>query len=92
MADPSKMPREELERAKDLGAAAYCAAYIHLMARELGIDETDTEGIRTMIVQMVEPMNHATEAIWRALMNDNVGKEEVLIRFRQSLMDIDGHI
>lgn len=88
MADPSKMPREELERARDLGAAAYCAAYIHLMARELGIDESDTDGIRTMLVQMVEPMNHATETIWRALMNDNLGKEQALIRFRQSLLEI----
>jgi hypothetical protein len=34
---------------------------------------------------MVEPINHATEATWRALMEDTEGRDEAVERFRQSL-------
>lgn len=88
MTDPSHLPREELERARDLGAVTYCGAYVHLMGQELGVDTSDKEALNHMLLQMVEPMNQATEAIWRALMNDNVGKEEALIRFRRSLLEL----
>lgn len=88
MADPAELPREELERGRDLGAATYLSAYIHLMLRELGIAHfaSDTAGVNSMVEQMVEPMNIATEAIWRALMDDHSGEmEKVLERFRESL-------
>lgn len=88
MSDPEELSREELERARDLGAVTYCGAYVHLMGRELGVDTSDKESLNHMLLQMVEPMNQATEAIWRALMNDHVGKEEALIRFRKSLLNI----
>lgn len=89
MAEPTKIPREELERMRDLGAVAYHSAYIHLMAHELGVDVSDTEFISDMVVRMIEPMNLATEAIWRAMMNDHSGEiEKVLERFRESLDNI----
>lgn len=84
MADPSRIPRDELENKRDLGAVIYCGAYIELMRRELDVP-MDKAGMNEMITLMVEPMNHATEAIWRALMSDHKGLEEVLERFRQSL-------
>lgn len=83
--DPSQLTREELERARDLGAAAYLASYVRLMMRELKINETDTIAINTMAVQMIEPMNLATQAAWRALMEDHEGLEQVLKQFRSSL-------
>lgn len=86
MSDPAQLPKEEVERARDLGAVTYCAAYIELMARELGINTR--EGVNQMVSEMIEPLNYATEAIWRALMSDNLGKEETLIRFRQSLLEL----
>jgi hypothetical protein len=85
MVDPSSIPREELERTRDLGAVTYCRSYILLMARELGVDMADTKTANSMTLQMVEPMNHATEAIWRALMEDHEGKERALERLQQSL-------
>lgn len=85
MVDPSTVPTEELERTRDLGAVTYCRSYILLMARALGVDMTDTKAANAMTLAMVEPMNHATETIWRALMDDQKGKKEALKRFHQSL-------
>lgn len=86
MVDPSSIPKEELERTRDLGAVTYCRSYILLMARTLGVDMADTKAANSMTLQMVEPLNHATEAIWRALMDDRSGEiEKALDRFRQSL-------
>lgn len=88
MADPSQLPREEVERARDLGGTTYCAAYIELMIRELGINSASREGFNEMVIEMVAPLNIATEAVWRALMHDHLGKEEALIRFRKALLEI----
>lgn len=63
----------------------YLTAYGHLMARELGIDETDDAGIKRMMLQLIEPMNDATDAMWRALMEDRDGMYKALHRFEDSL-------
>lgn len=83
--ESNQLPRAELEKARDLGAAMYLSAYGHLMARELGIDETDNEGIKRMMLQLIEPMNDATEAMWRALMEDEDGMYKALRRFEDRL-------
>lgn len=87
MAEPSQLSRKMLEHARDVGAATSLSAYVRLMARELDVD-ADNESLTEMVMKMVEPMNIATEAIWRALMHDHVGKEQALIRFRQSLLEL----
>lgn len=87
--DLTKASREEIERIRDLGAVAYLRGYIRLMVRELEIDESDVEGMNHMLLQMVEPLNIATEAIWRGLMNDKPEEmEKVLARFKESLDQI----
>jgi hypothetical protein len=59
------------------------------MARELGVDDSDYSAIQAFVEQMVEPLNIATEAIWRALMNDSPeDMEKVLERFKDSLKAI----
>lgn len=86
MQDRSK---EEVERIRDIGAVAYLRGYIRLMVRELGLDESDTEGMNHMLLHMVEPLNVATEAIWRGLMKDKPEEiEKVLARFKESLDQI----
>lgn len=85
MADPAKIPTEELEHIRDQGAAAYMSAYVRLMMRALKINESDLLGVNGMVVQMIEPLNHATEAIWCALMKDLVGKEQAITKFKESL-------
>lgn len=85
MADPAKLPTEDLERARDLGAATYVSTYVRLMMRALGIDESDTESVNAMALRMVDPLSTATEVIWRALMDDHKGKDETLRRFRTQL-------
>lgn len=90
MVDPSTIPREELERARDIGAVAYLRSYVLLMARAIGVEMEDTKAANSMTLEMVEPINYATEATWRALMEDTDGKEEAIERFRQSLRAIDG--
>lgn len=85
MADPAEMPDEELERAQYLGAAAYLTAYLRRMMRAIGVDDSDAAGVNAMVMSMVEPLNHATEAIWRALMKDIIGKEKAVTKFKESL-------
>jgi hypothetical protein len=81
----SEVPSEELKRARDIGAVAYLRSYILLMAREIGVEMEDTKTANSMTLDMVEPINHATEATWRALMEDTEGRDEAVERFRQSL-------
>lgn len=85
MVDPSAVPSEELKRARDIGAVAYLRSYVLLMAREIGVEMSDTKTANSMTLEMVDPINHATEATWRALMEDTDGKEAAIERFRQSL-------
>lgn len=85
MANPANLSRAELEKARDIGVATYLSAYGRLMARELGIDETDTQGINRMMFVLIEPMNLATEAMWRALMEDHEGTERITNLFRDKL-------
>ena len=57
----------ELTKARDLGAATYLSAYVHLMARNLGVDDRDHQGINAMAGALVEPVNLATEAAFREI-------------------------
>lgn len=85
---PDKTPEEHLGELRDVGAVTYLSAYIRLMGRSLNVPEPTKLDIGRMVLSMVEPMNHATEAIWRALMKDDIGKEEAIERFRESLRNI----
>jgi hypothetical protein len=84
MAEPMDLSREELKQAQIMGATAYMMAYVRLMAIEMSVEVT-SEDIRGMILEMVDPLNHATEAIWRALMKDYDGSNEAVDRFKESL-------
>jgi hypothetical protein len=79
---------ELLRRARDLGAASYVSAYIHLMMRELGVDDTDNQAVNALASEMIEPINLATEAAFRALMADTVGMDHALDRLRRHLDEI----
>lgn len=83
MADPAQLPTEELQRAQHLGAATYLGAYLHLVTRALGVDTTP-DAINAMVLTMIEPMNHATKAMWYAMMNDPK-LDEALFEFRECL-------
>jgi hypothetical protein len=85
MADPAQIPESELFQKRDLGAVIYLSCYIQLMHRALGVEELNDEYIRMTVVQMVMPINYATEAAWRALMNDRKGSEEALANMKRSL-------
>lgn len=82
------LSNEQLQHARDLGAASYLSAYVHLMTRVLDIDDSDNVAINEMASTMVEPINIATEAAWRALMGDTVGMDQTLKRFREHLDEI----
>lgn len=75
----------ELIKARDLGAATYLSSYVHLMARNIGVDDSDDEGVNAMALQMVEAVNLGTEAAFRALMNDRSGMENALVQLRDAL-------
>lgn len=85
MADPAQLPISELQNRQYLGAVVYLSAYLMLMHRELGVDDASDEYLRMTTLQMVMPMNHATEAIWRALMKDADGMEKAVQEFRAAL-------
>lgn len=63
------LSNEQLEYIRDQGAAIYLSAYLRLMCNHMGIETTQT-AIKDMALEMLEPLNHANEAIWRALMSD----------------------
>lgn len=80
---------ETLRKSQELGAATYLTAYIVRMARAMDIDpqhlEADTEAVNQMVLQMVEPLNHATAAIWCALMTDASGRDLAIERLTVAL-------
>lgn len=77
---------ETLRKSQELGAATYLTSYIVRMARAMDIDlEADTEGVNKMVLQMVEPLNHATAAIWCALMTDATGRDLAIERLTVAL-------
>lgn len=91
MADPLEEIRQDLEHARDLGAASYLSSYIRLMMLAIGVEDAEkadketSEGVNAMVLAMVEPINHATETIWRAMMHDHEGEKAALKRFIASL-------
>lgn len=84
MADPSKLPTDEVIAIRDLTAATYLAANVRIVMRELGVEEDD-DAIRMFVLQLVVPMNHAFDATFRALMKDVDGSEEAIQHFRACL-------
>lgn len=77
-----------LRQARDLGAATYMTSYLHLMMRELGVDDSDNVAVNAMAAEMVEAMNLATETTFRALMKDHEGVEKTLEKFRICLANL----
>lgn len=76
----------ELELARDMGAATYLAAHIWLMADQLGVTEDlNNENVNAMAELMVTPLNLATEATFRELMNDRTGAQDAMQRLRMAL-------
>lgn len=89
MQNMSHLTDEQLEKAQLMGAATYLRAYVHRMARQLDVNDKDIASVDKMVVELVEPLNIATEAAWRALMEDTDGIEDALDRFKSSLDNID---
>jgi hypothetical protein len=79
----TKLSDTDLLRARDLGAASYLSAYAHLMARHLGIDDSDTDAINAMALQMAKALALGTEAAWCALMSDRNGMNNALARLQK---------
>lgn len=48
-------------------------------------EDLDQEAVNAMALQMLESLNVATEATWRALMKDKSGMYETLGRQRKTL-------
>lgn len=82
------MSSDELKEMQTQGAIIYLKAYIHGMGRGLNIESLPENEIRQMIIEMVEPINLATETIWRGMMNDHNGMQETLKRFEKSVVDL----
>lgn len=81
----TSLSTEELERARDLGAATYLTAYIHLMSRQLKVDDSDNEAVNIMALDMVDILNLSTQAGWCALMGDRKGLLKVMDNFRSAV-------
>jgi hypothetical protein len=72
----------DLEYTRDLGASTYLSAYVHLMSRKLGIDDSDDEAVNGMALQMLDTLNLSTYAAWCGLMNDKSEVENALKELR----------
>lgn len=87
MAEPeikmSDIPTVQIEHMRNVAAAGYLKLYCRLMARTIGVDDSDDEGLAAMAIEMVEPLNTANEAIWRALMKDKGWKETLQLLRKQ---------
>lgn len=81
----TSLSTEELEHARDLGAITFLSSYVHLMSRQLGIDDSDNTTINTMTLQMLEPVNLGIEAAWYALMGDEKGLQTTMERFQDAM-------
>lgn len=79
------LTREQLERARDLGAATYFSAYVQLMASHLGVNNVTQEAMNDMALLMAAPMNHAMTATWCAMMGDIPGRNRALLEFKEEL-------
>lgn len=88
MADAANLSDDDLKRARDLGAATYVTAYVTMMAKELGIKDIDLAAANALAMHMVEPLNLATEATFRKLMEDDAGTADTLRRFHMALKQL----
>lgn len=79
------MSREELKRARDLGAATYFSAYVQFMASHLEVTNATQTEVNAMALAMTEPMNQAMTATWCAMMNDISGRNAALVEFKREL-------
>lgn len=90
MSGTEQLSDEQLREAQAMGAAAYLTAYTRLMARALGVEEdiVNADVLKQMVTAMVEPLNHATEATFRALMSDRKGTYKALKTLRESVEEL----
>lgn len=79
------LSREEMEKARDVGATVYLSAYVHLMGHHLHIADPTKEAFNTIAELMVDPLNLATEATWRAIMGDQEGCDQVMAQLKAGL-------
>lgn len=88
MPDPKNLSNEELEHARDLGAATYLSAYIHLMARRLKVDESNTVAVNQLAVSMIPILNLACQAAWCAHMKDRMGAHNAINKLKDEIIEI----
>lgn len=85
MNEPSSLSDSELYRARDLGGATYLSAWVHLMTRKLGVDDSDLVSVNDMALSMLEPLNHAMQACWCSMMKDQPGMADAMGKFRRAV-------
>lgn len=83
-----KMTDEQLRDAQIHGAATYCMAYLHRMTRAIQEPVNDDGDLGAMVLEMVPALNHATQAMWCALMHDLSGMHTALTKFKFDLEHI----
>lgn len=89
MFDERRLSEEELKSVRDLGCASHLAAYVHLMIRTLGISpDPSNESVNLMVIDMIDPVNVAVEAAWRAMMQDRPGVIDAMRRQQTQLEKI----
>ena len=55
------------------------------MARAIGVDDIDRDQLKALALQMLIPVNIATEAAWCALMHDREGMDKKVDELRTVL-------
>jgi hypothetical protein len=82
------LSQQELQLARDMGAATYLSSYIWLMAQQLGVtvqEEITNDAVNAMAELMVEPLNFATQAAFCMLMEDERGAREQMAKLHNAL-------
>lgn len=70
MTDPSWSHEEAVEYVQQRGLAMYLGAYVNRIIKKTGVPQPEPDSTVDMAEVMVEPLNKATETIWRAMMGD----------------------
>jgi hypothetical protein len=91
MEDVLKMTDNDLENAQMAGAAMYLRAYLHRMSRKIGVPlkDIDPDDIDEMALSMVPAINHATTAMWGALMKDTYTVAQAVEKFQRDLEKLE---
>lgn len=85
MENPKDLTEAQLKQAQETAAAVFMSAYVHRMARAIGVDDSDFVEVNAMAIPMIEPLNLAMECCWRATMKDASGLAETMGRFRKAV-------